>query len=103
MERAKGDVVHVQVPSMSRRTAFHVREGRVPGEGCHRMTEVTPPLDRSASSGGREFRVASGLEETRMYEVAELTEEEGLVVRIGSLLRWQAYAIVSILHPPFEE
>jgi hypothetical protein len=77
----------------------------VPRERRDRVTEVTPPLDAELSGGGREFRVASGLELERegLYQVAELTEEEGLVVRIGSLLRWQAYAIVSILHPPFEE
>jgi hypothetical protein len=51
----------------------------------------------------REYRVASNLEQTRQYEVAELTEDQGLVVRIGGLQRWQALAIVSVLESPFTE
>jgi hypothetical protein len=51
----------------------------------------------------REYRVTSNLEHTRQYEVAELTEDRGLVVRIGGLQRWQALAIVSVLESPFTE
>lgn len=50
---------------------------------------------------GREWRVAANLERDGMHCVAELTEEAGLVSRIGGLERWQALAIVAILHPPF--
>lgn len=64
--------------------------------------EVTPPADADLAGGGREFRVAGNLENDRKYSVAEFGEH-GLEVRIGGLERWQAYAIVAILHPPFEE
>jgi hypothetical protein len=64
--------------------------------------EVTPPVDADLAGGGREFRVAGNLENDRKYSVAEFGEH-GLEVRIGGLERWQAYAIVAILHPPFEE
>lgn len=50
----------------------------------------------------REFVVSANMENTHLHEVTELTEE-GPVVRIGSLLRWQALAIVAILDPPFKE
>ena len=49
----------------------------------------------------REFMVSAN-SIRRTHEVTELTEE-GPVVRIGDLLRWQALAIVAILHPPFKE
>lgn len=66
--------------------------------------EVTPPLDADLTGGaGREYRVVGEGDASRLYSVCELTEEFGLVTRIDLLQRWQALAIVAILHPPFEE
>lgn len=53
--------------------------------------------------GEPEYRVTGGLRRDGHYEVSELTEDEGLVARIGGLERWQALAIVAILHPPFRD
>jgi hypothetical protein len=63
---------------------------------------LTPPADADLPGGGREFRVAGNLLQDGRYCVAELAES-GLEVRLGGLERWQAYGIVAILHPPFEE
>lgn len=71
-------------------------------ESAH--VKLLPPADADLTGGlGREFRVAANLEHTGLHEVVELVEGQGLVVRIGGLERWQAYAIAAILHPPFEE
>lgn len=65
---------------------------------------ITPALHADLTGGqGREFQVASGLGGDRKYQVAELTADAGLVTVLGGLERWQAYAIVAILHPPFFE
>lgn len=70
---------------------------------ARRITPVTAPAARLNGEGGREFRVAWNLERDRRHSVAELVEGRGLVVAIGDLERWQAYAIVAILEPPFKE
>jgi hypothetical protein len=63
---------------------------------------VIPALDADLAGGrGREFRVTGNMEGTGRHEVCELTES-GLQVRIGGLERWQALAIVAVLHPPFD-
>lgn len=65
--------------------------------------EILPALDADLAGGrDREFLVTGNLERTRCHEVSELTES-GPEIRIGGLQRWQALAIVAILHPPFEE
>lgn len=66
-----------------------------------------PAADADLTGGtGREYRMTSDLiwnrERDQKYCVAELTEEAGLVPRLDGLERWQALAIVAILHPPFE-
>jgi hypothetical protein len=65
--------------------------------------QVVPGLDADLTGGsGREFRMVGEGDSSHLCSVCELTENAGLVVRIGGLLRWQALAIVSILHPPFD-
>jgi hypothetical protein len=67
------------------------------------VPEMIPGPDADLAGGrGREWRVAWNLERDRKHSVAELTEE-GLKMVIGGLERWQAYAIVAVLHPPFSE
>jgi hypothetical protein len=48
-----------------------------------------------------EYRVTGGLPDG--YAVARLTKDKGLMPVIRGLQRWQALAIVSVLHPPFED
>lgn len=64
---------------------------------------MTPPLDADLAGGcGREFRAIGNALQDGRYVVAELTDG-GVELRITELERWQALAIVAVLHPPFQE
>lgn len=61
-----------------------------------------PAPDADLGGGVRpEYRVMGTPD--RQYAVAELTRDQGLTPVLSGLHSWQAYAIVAILHHPFEE
>lgn len=54
----------------------------------------------AAGVPGREWRAVGNAENTGRHGVCQLTEDRGLVPVITGLERWQALAIVAILHHP---
>jgi hypothetical protein len=60
-------------------------------------------VTRDPAPGAREWRVHGNATGDGSYAVSELTGDRGLVPAITGLHRWQALAIVAILHHPHGE